>query len=872
MLTHRNLLMASFAALLALGLAACGTGGNGAAPVDMMDDPVPDPVPTAGEMAAATALADYDTAKAAYDAAIAAHEAAPTVQTAYVAKDLAEKAQAAADAAVAGAVDGNDDQKAAAATAVTDAAAAVEAAEAAVMMAGDAADAADAAAAAAAAAEKVAMDALATYATAKQTYDTAIAAYTATPSQETAAAAKTAADAAKDAADAAQAAAGRGGTVAQAQMAAAAVTEADAAVVAADAAVAEAQRVADVAAAAMEAERLAGVALAAYDDAKTAYETAKMAYDDDPTVMTAELLRDAAVEAQMKANVASAAAATGTAEQMAMAAIAVTDADAAVASAVQILVAAEIDAQIDAGIAAADAIGKYNIAKVAYDGAADAYGKVDANVEGATALVADATAAHTTALAAKTYADGGGTDEQISTARDAVTAAVKALADARYELMQAMTAEAAEPWETAIKTPSTAMAMLDATAERTADDVMVTAVGGDPVMDLAEGAAISIDNEWYRAVVADADDAMKTATVFTNIENTTDKFTNVHIADDNAAIDTVADTGVLNLDETGLMAWNTYVSADAFPGPNPDVSSQTVTYDGTRDFPRKFPGTFDGVSGTYECTATGNDVCSVTADAKGAITGFGAGGDWTFTPDFLGPDGESMAGDSDDEVASRADDLTEPSVAIPDVDYLRFGWWTEVAEDGALTLQTFFGGGVDNEFTVNNISELEGTATYKGPAAGRYAVKTFNSNATVNSIRHGGFTAAATLTANFGGDAIAVNDQLSISGAINGFEGENDDDLSAWSVALMRASLAAAALDAGVFSGMVGGALGGSPVNTADGGWTGEFFGNPVDENGDPLTGAALMTDAAHPLSVAGDFNAQSSHGAVVGAFGAKKE
>ena len=44
MLTHRNLLMACFAALLALGLAACGTGGsNGPA---AMGDPDPDPAPT----------------------------------------------------------------------------------------------------------------------------------------------------------------------------------------------------------------------------------------------------------------------------------------------------------------------------------------------------------------------------------------------------------------------------------------------------------------------------------------------------------------------------------------------------------------------------------------------------------------------------------------------------------------------------------------------------------------------------------------------------------------------------------------------------------------------------------------------------------
>ena len=51
---------------------------------------------------------------------------------------------------------------------------------------------------------------------------------------------------------------------------------------------------------------------------------------------------------------------------------------------------------------------------------------------------------------------------------------------------------------------------------------------------------------------------------------------------------------------------------------------------------------------------------------------------------------------------------------------------------------------------------LGGTAKYNGPAGGRYAVKTFNSNGTLDSLRHGEFTAAAELTANFGGTSIAV--------------------------------------------------------------------------------------------------------------------
>ena len=46
-----------------------------------------------------------------------------------------------------------------------------------------------------------------------------------------------------------------------------------------------------------------------------------------------------------------------------------------------------------------------------------------------------------------------------------------------------------------------------------------------------------------------------------------------------------------------------------------------------------------------------------------------------------------------------ADNLPEPNVAVPDTDYLRFGWWTKVDKDGDVALQTFFGG--DAGATVN---------------------------------------------------------------------------------------------------------------------------------------------------------------------------
>ena len=63
-------------------------------------------------------------------------------------------------------------------------------------------------------------------------------------------------------------------------------------------------------------------------------------------------------------------------------------------------------------------------------------------------------------------------------------------------------------------------------------------------------------------------------------------------------------------------------------------------------------------------------------------------------------------------------------------------------------------------------------------------MKTFNSNSTLDSIRHGEFTAAVELTAKFGGGAIAIDDQHTISGDVTNFVGQNGDDLSAWNVVL----------------------------------------------------------------------------------------
>jgi hypothetical protein len=397
---------------------------------------------------------------------------------------------------------------------------------------------------------------------------------------------------------------------------------------------------------------------------------------------------------------------------------------------------------------------------------------------------------------------------------------------------------------------------------RAADDVTVTVAAAGATI-VKDAGARDAGGGWYRAN-ATADDGV-TATVFTNIENSMAKFAATHVTDVDNGITVNLTTGLLTLsipegelgDDERAAIGGLIVSGSFPKSPSGALTytygtnTETVTFEG----PPMFAGTFNGVPGEYACAGT----CSAT-NTNGKLTAL-FGGVWTFTPDYFGVD--NMSHPTDTTNANRDDDSIEPNVAIADMDYLRFGWWTKVAADGAVSFQTFFGG--NDAFTVGDIGGLEGTATYKGPAAGRYAVKTFNSNSTLDSIRHGEFTAAAELTASFGGDDIAVNDQNTISGTVTYFASRSDD-LSAWSVDLKKTTFTSTtdAFSSPADEVGVAGGVGGSPVN--DGKWSGQFFGIPAADTGTPDA-----TDD-YPNSVAGEFDAHSSHGHVAGGFGAVKQ
>ena len=241
-------------------------------------------------------------------------------------------------------------------------------------------------------------------------------------------------------------------------------------------------------------------------------------------------------------------------------------------------------------------------------------------------------------------------------------------------------------------------------------------------------------------------------------------------------------------------------------------------------------GTYNGSMGTYRCNGTAD--CTVTLDAKGAITAMNDG--WIFTP------------------APRV------TTDQPDYEYLSYGFWLKKTtdEDGVLTyneVETFARSSLEMG---SDVSAVEGSATYNGGATGVYVKDVHNSDGTLDTATAGHFTAAASLKVNFSGMSVAVDDHNSITGTINKFELSGGEE-NAWSAALKGEIDTPAD---GIASGTANG--GGAP-----GTFNATFYGpTPVIE-ADGGDGTARVA----PGSVVGEFDANFSNGSVAGAFGATK-
>ena len=248
-------------------------------------------------------------------------------------------------------------------------------------------------------------------------------------------------------------------------------------------------------------------------------------------------------------------------------------------------------------------------------------------------------------------------------------------------------------------------------------------------------------------------------------------------------------------------------------------------------------GTLQGAGGTYRCDATTATTGGCTVQNRGGSFSFV--GDWDFIP-------------SSGTV----------QIVVPDAHYMWFGWWAEqtvehTADEHTADIWAFEAahGGTN---AVTTLAEATGSATYRGPAAGRYAV--YEPDTGDSGI--GSFTASATLQADFG-DGTTTG---TVSGTITGFS--ND---SSWSLGLKRGTITGGTTgNDGTTVGDLGGvtwAIDGVPDDS--GKWEAGFYSNLELETAGTIT--------YQPHGIAGTFEAEydpsgtGPRAALIGGFGAHR-
>ena len=266
---------------------------------------------------------------------------------------------------------------------------------------------------------------------------------------------------------------------------------------------------------------------------------------------------------------------------------------------------------------------------------------------------------------------------------------------------------------------------------------------------------------------------------------------------------------------------------ETFELPDPNPTQQMVI---------AIPGSYHGVPGTYNCdpggTTTSCSASVVSTDSTGTQFMLStAGGDaWTFTPD--------------DPNANVRD--------MVDTDYASYGWWLHITENGETYTASAF---TDEKGTVDaaaGIDALNGTATYMGGAAGKYAL----TSTTGGTNDAGHFTARAMLEADFTNN----EDSTAITGTIDMFIGA--DGMSRdWSVKLN-------ASDIGDDGGIGNAGDGTDPVTTV---WT---IGDTASDPDGQWTGALRDTgEDLVPKVATGTFystyGTAGNDGRMIGGFGA---
>ncbi len=307
---------------------------------------------------------------------------------------------------------------------------------------------------------------------------------------------------------------------------------------------------------------------------------------------------------------------------------------------------------------------------------------------------------------------------------------------------------------------------------------------------------------------------------------------------------TAGDTHRYTLVSGRLNAANGLVLADAmsdtdFPSIGFETFTLTANGEGVQltdalQLEKSYMGTYGGVEGDYYCTGAADATCTVTKTNTGFL--LSGSGTWTFEP-------------------TRSDDRL---MEMPDDMYAVYGWWLHEATDGTATVSAFTGErGTVTAAALAVSNNLNGSATYRGGAAGKYTIR---AGATNDS---GHFTADAELKATFSTDSTASTISHKVEGTINNFMG-SDGMSRDWSVALGESSISGT------------GAIAGDPDDSTDTGaqettWTrggsaastdGEWSGTLYDNNsgGVPQVGTGTF------------HSTYGNIGRMVGAFGVNLE
>ncbi len=293
-------------------------------------------------------------------------------------------------------------------------------------------------------------------------------------------------------------------------------------------------------------------------------------------------------------------------------------------------------------------------------------------------------------------------------------------------------------------------------------------------------------------------------------------YTNIEMPDHKPFTETHADsttTGTLDLG-------NAYLMTNVAKVASPDFAVQGHKVHDAAS--RSFAGEFDGASGTYSCPGDAAQCTSTRSDAGALSIGTG----WQF----------------------KADSGATTSVA--DADHLHFGWWLRKAADGDPVWVHPFAGGSTTAIADGAIGAAVGAATYKGGAAGKYAIRSLG-----DTTGGGHWTAMSELTAKFG----SATDEGSVSGKIYSFMAGGEE--MPWEVTLGN--------DTDISQDGAGGdttwKVGGEAAMGGTGTWSGNFYN-------------ATARTETQPSGVAGTFDAnfgsaEGDHtGRMTGAFGATRQ